>query len=321
VRSLLLPLLAGLALLALAAGLSFRLVGARLSRPYDVLHVPSGRVARLASLGHRTLVSDLYWLSTVQYIGERRAKERGWDKLLPLVDLVTDLDPRHGYAYQTAGIVLSAEGRLDESDAILKKGMEKGPPHWIFPYYIAFNYWFYRGDLATAARYAEIAARRPGASPNISQLALSLASKSGTPEDAITLLGELKATVKDETTAGRLEDQMKLAVLERDAQALERAATRFARERGRRITALGELVSAGFVPYLPRDPFGGEYVLDPSDGRVHSSVNSFRFQPPEEPHPAIPSAAAPELRAAQAPSEPPLRILDFLPPLHMGVYR
>ena len=242
---------AGAVLLAGASALGFSMTEQLGRRPYDVLHVPSSGAARLVALGHRTFLSDVYWLATVQYIGEPAAEQRGWDKLLPLVELVTDLDPRHGYAYQTAGIVLSSAGRLDESDSILKKGMAKGPAYWSFPYYLAFNSWFYRGDFASAAKFAEIAARTPGASANISHLAVSLASKSGTPEDAIVLLQELRATVRDDATAARLDEQLKLATLERDAQALERAAARFRAERGRPMTSLLEL---RHEPIRHRDP-------------------------------------------------------------------
>ena len=278
------PLAVGALSAAAAAALGLALAASFTARPYDVEHVPSSRAARILALGHRTTLSDLYWLATVQYVGEPRADERGWEKLYPLVDLVTDLDPRHGYAYQTAGIVLSAAGRLDESDRILEKGIEKGPPYWTFPYYLAFNAWFYRGDTAAGARWAEQAARTPGASPNISHLAVALASKSGTPEDAIAMLLELRGAVKDEATAARLDEQLKLAILERDAQALERAAARFRSERGRKIGALDELVAAGLVARLPPDPFGGRYVWSAAEGRVHSSANPFRFTLREAPH-------------------------------------
>ncbi len=264
------------AALAAASALNLRLADRATARPYDVAHVPSGRALRVASLGHRTLVSDLYWLDAVQYIGEPRGDERGWEKLYPLIDLVTDLDPRHGYAYQTAGIVLSAAGRLDDSDRILEKGVRQGPRWWTFPYYISFNHWFYRGDLAAGAEWARIAARTPGASPNISHLAVSLASKSGTPEDAIAMLEELRRNVSDEATAARLEEQMKLAILERDAQLLERAAERFRADRGHAPAALDELVRAGYLAALPQDSFGGRYVVG-EDGRVHSTANRFRF--------------------------------------------
>jgi len=277
-RSAIPPLAAGAVLLALAATLNLALASRLLSRPYDVLHVPAGAAARVASLGHRTTLSDLYWLSTVQYIGEPRADARGWEKLFPLADLVTDLDPRHGYAYQTAGIVLSAAGRLEESDRILVKGVEQGPRWWTFPYYLAFNAWFYRGDFAAGARWAELAARTPGASPNISHLAVSLASKSGTPEQAISLLQELRQTVQDEVTAGRLDEQLKLAYLERDAQALEKLVAAYRARTGAGPADLSELVGAGLIPSLPKDPFGGTYVWVASAREVQSSVNPFRFR-------------------------------------------
>jgi tetratricopeptide (TPR) repeat protein len=275
----------GTAAFAVSSSLGLSLASRTLSRPYDVVDVPRGAFARVAALGHRTFLSDLYWLSAVQYIGEPKADQRGWDKLYPLIDLVTDLDPRHGYAYQTAGIVLSAAGRLDESDRILQKGMERGPPYWTFPYYLAFNAWFYRGDYAAGAWYARLAALTPGASPNISHLALSLESKSGTPEDAIAMLKEIRATVHDEATLSRLDEQLKLATLERDAQALEREARRFEAEHGRPIGSLQDLVQSGYRNELPRDPFGGVYEWSAAEKRVHSSANPFRFTIREGSHP------------------------------------
>jgi tetratricopeptide (TPR) repeat protein len=272
-----------LAALVGAGWLDLWLADRLLLAPYDVEVVPSGDAARVTALGHRTLLSDLYWLSTVQYVGDRNADKRGYDKLLPLLDLVTDLDPRHGYAYQAGGIVLSAVGRLDESDRILEKGVERGPPYWTFPFYLSFNQWFYRGDYEKGAHWARIAARTPGASPNISHLALSLSAKSGSPEVALEMLTALKATVKDELTAARLDEQMKLAVLERDAQALERAVERFREARGRDPVDLEELVRAGLVSRIPKDPFGGVYRWDPEERKVRSSENPFRFSVREGP--------------------------------------
>ncbi len=283
-RATLRPLALAAAALAASAALGLSLASRMLSRPYDVVHVPRGPVARVLALGHRTFVSDLYWLSTVQYIGEPRADARGWDELFPLVDLVTDLDPRHGYAYQTAGIVLSAAGRLDESDRILLKGIEKGPPYWTFPFYVSFNAWFYRGDYAEGARWAERAARTPGASPNISHLALSLRSKTGTPDQALDMLRELRDAAKDEVTASRLDEQLKLATVERDAQALEAAAARFEAERGRPAASIGELVRDGYVRAVPPDPFGGRYVWHPDERKIRSSAHPFRFSVREGPH-------------------------------------
>jgi tetratricopeptide (TPR) repeat protein len=284
-RALLRPLAIAAVALGAAAWLNLDHAARSLARPFDVAYVPRGGAMRIAALGHRTLLSDLYWLQLVQYVGDAQAAARGWDKVYPLADLVTDLDPRHGYAYQTAGIVLSSAGRLEESDRILDKGMEKGPPYWTFPYYRAFNAWFYRGDYQRGAYWAREAAKRPGASPNISQLAVSLSSKSGTPDDAIAMIDEVLATVKDEVSLSRLVEQRNLAVLERDAQALERAVERFRAAHGRDPSSLHELVVTGLVPALPKDPFGGEYRWLPDERKVRSSANPFRFQIREGPQP------------------------------------
>jgi tetratricopeptide (TPR) repeat protein len=299
-RPLALPLAVAAILLAGSSALGLRLAGQLLGRPYDVAIVPGGSAARIAALGHRTLLSDLYWLSTVQYVGEPRADERGWEKLLPLVDLVTDLDPRHGYAYQTAGIVLSSVGRLDESDRILEKGIARGPPYWTFPYYLAFNSWFYRGDYERAAAWAERAARTPGASPNVSQLALALRSKSGSPDLALQMIDELRGSVKDEETRRRLDEQYALGVVERDAQMLERAAARFEAAEGRPLGTLIQLVRGGYLERIPEDPFGGSYEWHPEERKVRSSRNPFRFSVRDPPQRAGGSGPA-------APQPPPER--------------
>ncbi len=84
--------------------------------PYDLSYVPRADAVRWLSLGHPTLAANLYWLRTIQYMGDAQASTRGWDKLFPVLDLVTDLDPRHGYAYQVGGNILASVGRLDESN-------------------------------------------------------------------------------------------------------------------------------------------------------------------------------------------------------------
>jgi hypothetical protein len=252
-----------------------------LDRPYDIQYVPAPGALRLLSAPLRLSIANAYWLEAVQYVGEPRARERGWEKLYPVLDLVTELDPGHGYAYQTGGIVLSSQGRLDESDALLKKGMEPGRPRWwTYPFYLAFNDFFFRGDYASAARWAELAARTQGASPNISQLALSMKVKSGTPDDAVRLVEELRGAAKDEATAAVLEEQYKLALLQRDFAQLDAAVERFAAEWGHEPRSLDEVRAAGLAAPTT-DPFGGRYYLDPKDGKVHATGRDFRFKPPE----------------------------------------
>ncbi len=151
--------------LALAAALAGLTAAARLALEPDASRappirnpafLPSGRAARVTAFGQRLLVSDLYWLRTVQYMGETAmAGVKRWEALLPLADLVTDLDPRYGYAYQVAGSNLSGlAGRYAEADRILEKGLRNVPERWSLPFVLAVNKFLYEGDFAGGAAYA-----------------------------------------------------------------------------------------------------------------------------------------------------------------------
>jgi tetratricopeptide (TPR) repeat protein len=255
---------------------SRRLLSGMADRAYDIVHVPQASSLRVLSPALRLSVANLYWLGAVQYLGDRSNQATRFEKLYPIVDLVTDLDPRHGYAYQSAGITLSASGRLEESDAILEKGI-RNAPRWSFPFYLAFNAFFYRQDYEAAARWAEIAARMPGASHRIRNLALTLKVKSGSPDDAVRFLAEMRGAVGDDETAATIEEQLKVALLQRNFAVLDEAVARFRGLHGRLPLPLDEVVWSGLLPALPEDPYGGRYYLDPSDGLAHSTARDFRM--------------------------------------------
>jgi hypothetical protein len=251
-------------------------------RPYDVRYVPDGRNLLLLSPSIRLTIANAYWLATIQYLGDRNARQRGFEKLFPLGDLVTTLDPRHGYAYQTVGIALSSEGQLDASDRLLRKGIASGPNWWSYAFYIAFNHFFFRGDAAEAGRWAERAARTPGASERIAALAATMKVRAGSPDDAVRFLEEMQGLAKDEKTADALRENYKLALLQRDFARLDAGVALFREQHGHAPRRLEELVAAGILASIPREPFGGRYYVD-DEGVVHSSAKDHRFKPQELP--------------------------------------
>jgi tetratricopeptide (TPR) repeat protein len=281
--------------LALATGAAASRVRVARERPYDVDVVPPAGTVRWLSLGHPLLASHLYWLSVVQYIGEPRGDERGWDRLFPLVELVTDLDPGHGYAYQVAGVVLATSDRVEQSNAILEKGTRNVPSRYILPYLRAFNAFYHEGDWALAGRWAEIAARAPGAPDHVKQNVLAYYVKADRADAAIEFLSHALEETQDPESRKAVEGQLKQALLERDAKLLDDAVKVYRARHGADPALLELLVAEGLVPELPKDPFGGAYVLGP-DGRVRSSAHDFRFKPPAsaaelyDPHLGVPKS-------------------------------
>lgn len=269
--------------LALALGVLTFAAASRIAvaqqRPYDIDFVPSAGALRWASAGHPTLAANLWWLRAVQYVGEPRADERGWEKLHPAVDLVTDLDPRHGYAYQVGANILGSVGRVDESNRLLEKGHRNVPDRYIIPFHRAVNAFLYEGDYAAAGRWFERAAQVPGAPARVREYAVAMYVKGRAADTAISFLRHLHSQAEDPESRRAIERQLDRAVLERDVAVIEEAAEAYARRRGFPPIAIAQLVLEGFLAALPRDPFGGEYTFDAS-GRVVSTANPTRFARP-----------------------------------------
>lgn len=273
------PLVLFLAL-ATGTGLAASRLRIEQERPYDVEGIPRPGVLAWGFLGKRTLAANLNWLRAVQYIGEPRANERGWDRLLPLVDVVTDLDPRHGYAYQVAGTILSSVGRVEESNRILEKGIRNVPDRYILPYNRAFNAFYYDGDWPAAGRWAEVAARTPGAPPHVRQNVLAYYVKGRRADAALAFLEQSLAEARDPDTRKAVERQIAQARLEHAAARIDDALDAWSRTHLVPPFALEQLVSAGLLAGIPPDPKGGRWVLG-EDGRVHSSTDPYRFARPE----------------------------------------
>jgi tetratricopeptide (TPR) repeat protein len=279
-RPLLLALLA-VALFAGAVGIAHRIRIAG-ERPYDVAFVPSAASLRWLSLGHPTLAANLFWLRAVQYMGDPRADERGWEKLRPLVEVVTDLDPRHGYAYQTTGNLLASSGRLADSNAILEKGTRNVPDRYILPFHRAVNAFMYAGDYVDAGRWFEIASTTPGAPARLREYVVAMYAKGDRAEAAVSFLRHLQEEAQDDESRKAIDHQIRRATLERDATRLEAAAALYRERHLFPPVCLEQLVQVGLVARLPEDPFGGEYYLD-GEGRVRSTSFETRLDRPQTP--------------------------------------
>jgi tetratricopeptide (TPR) repeat protein len=277
-----LPRLAVTAALVAGAVLAARAMPIPEERPYDVPVVPSAGTLRWLFPSHPTLAANLYWLRTVQYIGEQRASERGWENLLPLAELVTDLDPKHGYAYQVVGTILSSVERVEESNRILEKGMRNVPDRYILPYHRAFNAFYYQGDFAAAGRYAELAARAPGAPEHLRQNVLAYYVKGSRADLAVRYLEHALAAAQDEKSRRAIGEQLAQARFEAAAAPIDEALRAYRARLGMLPASPVQLVAEGLLAALPPDPAGGAWIVG-EDGRARSTVHARRIGRAERP--------------------------------------
>ena len=105
----------------------------------SVSWVRSPALMRRLSLGFNDLWADVYWIRAVQFFGGTRLSKdetKNYDRLYPLLDITTTLDPRFNIAYRLGAILLaegSGAGSTDQAIALLEKGMREMPEKWQVP--------------------------------------------------------------------------------------------------------------------------------------------------------------------------------------------
>ncbi len=259
-----------------------------------LLYLRSGPVARRLMLSFDALAADIYWMRAIQHYGRERRSDRAanrFELLEPLLDLTTTLDPEFNIAYRFGAIFLaelppSGPGRVDQSIALLKKGLEHNPGRWQYAFDIGFIYYWYgtglgrgRLDYEAAAQWFDEAAKVPGAPIWIRQLAAMTRAQGGDTRGARRALQEL-ATSEEPWLRGAAERGLEqVSAIETIAQ-LHREIDAFQAKHQRRPAGWAELFPNAPRGSAPVDPGGAPFEYDAASGRVTLSAKSPLFPLP-----------------------------------------
>ena len=295
------------ALGALAAGLQVWRDTMPLPQSDDERLYMSSRAAGRAIFAYRPLAADLYWIRAIQYFGghSRMARDRAlsdpfappasistdeqvsFDELYPLLDITTTLDPRFNIAYRFGAIFLSAKypegpNRPDLAVALLEKGLKASPDKWQYWHDIGFVYYWSSYDYQRASEAFRRGAEIPGAPWWLRSMAATMLVRGGDRETSRLLWTEMYQTADNEYAKHAA--QMKLMQLKaiEDIEGLQQAIDRYAARRGAAVTSWNELIAAGALRGVPKDPSGVPYRLT-SGGRVELSDSSTLIPLPLEP--------------------------------------
>lgn len=246
--------------------------------------LPRGEVLKPMLLGYHHLGADLIWLRAIQVLGDKVVRDQDYQWLYHALDVVTTLDPQYAYAYDVGGTVLAElAGRVDLSNRLLEKGLEPNPTSWRLPFLLGFNHFFLLGEHLKAAEYMARASRVPGGSAEgpppyyVPRLASRLYAQGKSPDVAIEFLEAMLRQTTEPLIREQLQRRIRRVGLERDLQQLEGAVQRYEQVKKRAPSSLGELVASGLLAKIPEEPYGGQYLLDPTTGEVSSSTHVERM--------------------------------------------
>ncbi len=230
------------------------------------------------ALGFRNFLGDLVWLEAVQVSGNPKMTSSEYGRLYSLLIVATNYDPRFDIPCLVGGLVLGeSQAHAREALDILERGRVQHPDDWRFPFYIGYTHYFSLGNPLDGGRAIAAAARLRGSPAYLARLASRMLSEGGDPGTAISLLTAMISEETDERRKVILARRLGEVVVERDIQALERSVGEFRRRTGGPPSALSDLVGAGLIAEMPREPHGGRYVLLPG-GTVASDRMARRLK-------------------------------------------
>ncbi len=164
---------------------------------------------------------------------------------------------------------------VDEAIRLLERGLEHRTGDYRMPFYLGFNYFYFKNDRVKAAEYLTLASKIPDTPPMVATLAARFSYESGQTESAILFLEEILKNLNDpvsiETVKVRIKGLRMIRILEK--------ATEIYKERqGRLPRDLEELVTADILRMLPTDPYGGDFYLG-EDGTIRTTSNLAHHHP------------------------------------------
>lgn len=241
----------------------------------EVLYLPNGRFLSALSFGYRNALSNIIWLSTLNYFGKHHRTDQNFMWLGHMCALVTDLNPRALTPFTFCANMLAWEAEEPErAIQILSKAIAHHPDNWELYYLRGFTSFYFLKEPEAAKNDFLYAATLPGVHPLVVRLAAQKLIVSKDADTAVEFLENILSTTADPLARSALESRLREAVLLRDIQTLNNAMRVFFIQNGTTPRTLQELVDVGILANIPIEPFGGTYTIEASTGNLQASSPS-----------------------------------------------
>jgi tetratricopeptide (TPR) repeat protein len=239
----------------------------------DLLYLPNGPYLKAISLGHASLVADFVFLWAIQYYSDYDRGDRYRYVEHIFGDVIAELDPAYIDPYWLGALILTTEAQDVEAGLrLLDRGFEKNPSAWILPFLAGWEC-DRVGQFDRAAAYFDRAAKAPGAPPDLFRLKAGMTARTGNLREAIARWQDVLDDPRNDDGAKAIATrQIRTLAVRADVHDLDAAIASYRERYGRLPRSLDQLVGAGILPALPRDPDGAAYAYDPATGTVSSNA-------------------------------------------------
>jgi len=227
----------------------------RSERPLIPPTIIPAQILKFGDLGLHSAASSLMWIYTIQQVGTHPKK------IPDLIKVVNDLDPKFGYPYAFAVLILPPLGFKDGGVEIALRGVREVNTDWKIPYYLATTYHIFFEDRKNALFYFDIVARMP----NSPQEAKAVASRYGTSKTVRDQTKDIWASIYETSNDELVKERASRYIIHIDMlELLEKAALIYRQKYGYYPKKIAKLVQPGILKEIPLSPLGLEFYLDES---------------------------------------------------------
>ncbi len=250
-----------------------------LSEERDPVLLQSGKLVKAMSLEYAPLLADIYWTRVVQFYGNKRMRgQANLELLWPLLDITTTLDPNLVVAYRFGAIFLSQSapsgaGRPDLAVQLIQRGIQANPDYWRFYEDLGFVYYFDLKDYPKASEAFLEGSKKPGALVWMKIMAARIAAEGESYTTSLFLWKDIYDSTTDPQVKANALRHLELLQVKEDCSQLDAVADEYAKRYGKRPARVSDLVQAGLIRGIPRDPKGFAYVLG-QDGKAELNLDS-----------------------------------------------
>ena len=233
----------------------------------ETLYFSNGEWLRKLCLGYEGLVAHIYWTRVVQYYGRKRVdQEVDFNLLGPMLRITTTLDPHLVIAYRFGALFLAQKppggpGRIDDALHLIRRGIVANPDYWRLWQDLGFIYYWDLKDYRRAAQMFEAGSRHPEAHSWMKVLAADLYARGGNRATSRFLWSEIYRTADAELIRKNAEEHLLALQAEDEIQGLEAILAQFTSQEGTSADSWAEVVEAGILTSIPRDPAGFAYSI------------------------------------------------------------
>jgi len=252
---------------------------ASVSQERDDVLLRSGKLVRIMSLEYGPLMADIYWTRVVQYYGNKHVRGQAkLDLLWPLLDVTTTLDPNLIVAYRFGAMFLSqappaGAGRPDQAVDLIRRGIQANPDYWRLYEDLGFVYYFDLKDYQKAAEAFLEGSKKPNAQVWMKVMAAKIAAEGESFSTSMFLWKDIYESTSDPMIKENALQRLKLLKAQEDCRQLDALADEYTKRNGRRPARMSDLVLAGLLPRLPKDPEGFVYVFG-EEGKAEVNLDS-----------------------------------------------